>query len=43
MKKLLFLALIAVSVSLVLTSCGHGITIQEAANKKQKCGRNWVR
>ena len=36
-------AIIAIlSLAALITSCSHGITPQEAASKKQRCGRNWI-
>ena len=40
MKKII---IIGVFVALILGSCARGVTPYEAANRKQKCGRSYVK
>jgi hypothetical protein len=43
MRRLTIVILAMMIVATVFTSCSHGISIQEAANGKAKCGRNHLR
>jgi hypothetical protein len=40
MKKTVMLCVLAVSAAIFMSSCARGITVQEAANGKAKCGRS---
>lgn len=43
MRRLTFVFLATLIVATLLSSCSHGISIQDAANGKAKCGRNHLR
>lgn len=44
MKKYRLLLAVAVVISVMFSSCSHGISIEQAANGgKAKCGRNHLR
>lgn len=40
MRKILLLAVVLVSASLIIQSCSRGITVSDAANGRAKCGRH---
>jgi hypothetical protein len=41
--RTLILSLIAVFTIVFLTSCARGITVEQAANGKARCGKNYIR
>jgi hypothetical protein len=43
MRAILFALVILFSASVLISSCARGITVEQAANGKAKCGRNYIR
>lgn len=41
--KIFMLSFVIVCAVLFLSSCARGITVEQAANGKARCGRNYIR
>ena len=43
MRAILFALVILFSASVLISSCARGITTEQAANGKARCGKTWIR